>query len=220
MGKKNTGGMNIGTSSVLVAFVLLCLVTFAGLSFLSANSDYRLSRQTADKTTEYYKAGLEADRRLAELDGILSSYAAAASESSYYRELGEQFGDSHDYTWKNDEANGIRTLSFLVNINERQDLSVVLNVLYPSSGDGRCFDIQSYSVIVNSSWQDELKDEIEHYESEYQRDQNESHQLQSNPKAMERIARERYFMKYADEDIFVLNDEENISEQTSDEKVE
>ena len=161
MGKKNTGGMNIGTSSVLVAFVLLCLVTFAGLSFLSANSDYRLSRQTADKTTEYYKAGLEADRRLAELDGILSSYAAAASESSYYRELGEQFGDSHDYTWKNDEANGIRTLSFLVNINERQDLSVVLNVLYPSSGDGRCFDIQSYSVIVNSSWQDELKDEIE-----------------------------------------------------------
>ena len=66
----------------------------------------------------------------------------------------------------------------------------------------------------------ELKDEIEHYESEYQRDQNEIHQLQSNPKAMERIARERYFMKYADEDIFVLNDEENISEQTSDEKAE
>ena len=161
MGKKNTGGMNIGTSSVLVAFVLLCLVTFAGLSFLSANSDYRLSRQTADKTTEYYKAGLEADRRLAELDGIFSSYAAAASESSYYRELEDRFADSLDYTWKNDETNGVRPLSFLVNINERQDLNVVLSILYPSSADERCFDIQSYSVVVNSSWQDELRDEIE-----------------------------------------------------------
>ncbi len=161
MGKKNTGGMNIGTSSVLVAFVLLCLVTFAGLSFLSANSDYRLSRQTADKTTEYYKAGMEADRRLAELDGILSSYAAAASESSYYRELEDQFSGSRDYTWRNDEENGIRTLSFLVNINERQDLSVVLDVLYPSSEDERCFDIKSYCVVVNSSWQNEIRDEID-----------------------------------------------------------
>ena len=61
----------------------------------------------------------------------------------------------------------------------------------------------------------ELKEEIDHFESEYQRDQSEIHQLQSNPKAMERIARERYFMKYADEEIFVLNDEEDASENTS-----
>lgn len=61
----------------------------------------------------------------------------------------------------------------------------------------------------------ELKEEIDHFESEYQRDQSEIHQLQSNPKAMERIARERYFMKYADEEIFVLNDEEDASEKTS-----
>ena len=54
----------------------------------------------------------------------------------------------------------------------------------------------------------DLKEEIEHYEGEYQRDQQQIHQLQSNPKAMERIARERYFMKTPDEDIFVLTDDE------------
>lgn len=53
----------------------------------------------------------------------------------------------------------------------------------------------------------ELREEIEHFEGEYQRDQAQIHQLQSNPKAMERIARERYMMKHADEDIFVLSDE-------------
>lgn len=66
----------------------------------------------------------------------------------------------------------------------------------------------------------ELKDEIEHYEGEYQRDQKEIHLLQSNPKAMERIARERYFMKYADEDIFVLNTEGEPSELKDDEAAE
>ena len=54
----------------------------------------------------------------------------------------------------------------------------------------------------------ELKEEIDYYEGEYQRDQEQIHQLQSNPKAMERIARERYFMKTDDEDIFVLTDDE------------
>lgn len=66
----------------------------------------------------------------------------------------------------------------------------------------------------------ELKDEIEHFEGEYQRDQAQIHLLQSNPKAMERIACERYFMKRAEEDIFVLRDEANESEDSNNETVE
>jgi hypothetical protein len=38
---------------------------------------------------------------------------------------------------------------------------------------------------------------------------------------MERIARERYFMKHADEDIFVLSeDEESINTDTDNETIE
>lgn len=54
----------------------------------------------------------------------------------------------------------------------------------------------------------ELKDEIEYYEGEYRRDQKQIHQLQSDTKAMEKVARERFFMKTADEDIFVLSDDQ------------
>lgn len=54
----------------------------------------------------------------------------------------------------------------------------------------------------------ELKEEIDYYEGEYRRDQNQIHQLQSNTKAMEKVARERFFMKTADEDIFVLSDDQ------------
>jgi hypothetical protein len=44
-------------------------------------------------------------------------------------------------------------------------------------------------------------------DSRYQSDMRQIRELNLNPKAMERIARERYFMKHDDEDIFVLSDD-------------
>ena len=40
--------------------------------------------------------------------------------------------------------------------------------------------------------------------------------MDKNPKAMERIARERYFMKADDEDIFVLSDDDREAKPISD----
>ena len=53
----------------------------------------------------------------------------------------------------------------------------------------------------------QLAEEIEKYDTRYQNDMRQIHELNHNPKAMERIARERYFMKHDDEDIFVLSDD-------------
>lgn len=68
----------------------------------------------------------------------------------------------------------------------------------------------------------ELSEEIEYYEGEYSRHQARIHQLQTDPKAMEEIARERYFMKHADEDIFVLSDDQQtpFTKQSEDETAE
>lgn len=54
---------------------------------------------------------------------------------------------------------------------------------------------------------DELKDEKARYNAVYQRDLAKIRELDRNPKAIERIAREHYFMKADDEDIFVLSDD-------------
>lgn len=68
----------------------------------------------------------------------------------------------------------------------------------------------------------ELQAEIDHYDSEYRRDQAQMRCLQHSPKMMERIARERYFMKAPDEDIFVLSDDalQQQSKDFGDETVE
>ena len=53
----------------------------------------------------------------------------------------------------------------------------------------------------------DLKEEIKVYEDLNKSNKAKIRQLQENPKMMEMIARERYFMKADDEDIFVLSDD-------------
>ena len=59
--KKKQFGMNIGSASILLVFVILCLVSFAVLSIVSANADSRLSTRVLERTTAYYDACNQAD---------------------------------------------------------------------------------------------------------------------------------------------------------------
>ena len=53
----------------------------------------------------------------------------------------------------------------------------------------------------------DLKSQIEAYNRRYESDSRQLHELNRNPKAIQKIARERYLMKADDEDIFVLSDD-------------
>ena len=53
----------------------------------------------------------------------------------------------------------------------------------------------------------ELNEQINEYNKQYERDEAKLHELKSNPHAITKIARENYFMKADDEDIFVLSDD-------------
>ena len=53
----------------------------------------------------------------------------------------------------------------------------------------------------------DLKAEIQKYDERNMEDSRRLKELSRNPKAVERIARERYFMKTDDEDIFVLSED-------------
>lgn len=59
-----------------------------------------------------------------------------------------------------------------------------------------------YEIQINT-----LKAEIEKYNAIYEADSKRLAEIGNDPKAIERIARERYFMKTDDEDIFVLSDD-------------
>ena len=63
--------LTTGTSTLLLIFVSLCLLTFAVLSFLSARADQNLSRKTAERTSAYYETCNQAEDRLGETDRML-----------------------------------------------------------------------------------------------------------------------------------------------------
>ncbi|MBR6263301.1 MAG: septum formation initiator family protein [Prevotella sp.] len=65
-----------------------------------------------------------------------------------------------------------------------------------------------WSHMKNRQRINELQEETAKYNAEFQRDQARIRELDRNPKAMEKIARERFFMKADDEDIFVLSDDD------------
>ncbi len=54
----------------------------------------------------------------------------------------------------------------------------------------------------------DAKAELESYVEQYKRDSIKLHALEANVKGVERVARERYFMKRANEDVFVLSSDE------------
>ncbi len=68
---KNTFS-NFGFTTVLIVFVMICIVTFSALAYLTAASDYRLSKKVADRTTDYYQAEEKAYLVLGEIDSALT----------------------------------------------------------------------------------------------------------------------------------------------------
>ena len=122
--------VNVGSSSILLIFVILCLVAFATLSIISANADATLSQKVADRTLAYYNTSNQAQRSLAAIDKTLAHvYAISDSESSYFESVGYE-------------------KSYLLPITDLQSLSVTLMFLYPQDEFGPFYQITSWQVIT------------------------------------------------------------------------
>ena len=77
-------------------------------------------------------------------------------------------------------------------------------------------DENSFMKRIEYAYQiEDLKTEIRKYDSQYQHDMQQLKELKTDPKAIARVARERYFMKADNEDIFVLSNDEHQTENTA-----
>ena len=73
MKNKHQLPIGIGISSILLIFVILCLLTFAVLSLVSANADYKLVKKNSAHTHEVYEAENSANELMDKIDSILKS---------------------------------------------------------------------------------------------------------------------------------------------------
>ncbi|MFW5677207.1 MAG: hypothetical protein ACOCNL_13245, partial [Acetivibrio ethanolgignens] len=131
---KNTFSfVNIGLSSLLVVFLVLCLTTFALLSLSSAKSDYSLSRNIAEHRTNYYSASYKAEEILAHLDDVMDETYKAAGTENYISSLIQALKSETLITFY--EENGSYFIFYQIPSSDSQVLSVKLQITDPSEHD-------------------------------------------------------------------------------------
>ena len=63
--------VNIGLTSLILIFIILCLATFSLLSLSSARGDQSLAVRSAQAVTEYYRSDAQGEKWLKQADAIL-----------------------------------------------------------------------------------------------------------------------------------------------------
>ena len=127
--KKNNFRFHIGSSSLLLIFIVLSLVSFAVLSLSSSIADKKLTDKMIKKTSDYYTACNEAEEKLATLDSyLLKLYESGVSEEDYFETAKE-------------------STSFAVTVSEYQALEVDVAFLYPENKEGPFYEITEWSLV-------------------------------------------------------------------------
>ena len=84
--RKQSYPINIGTSTLLVVFLILCMFTFAAISLTTARKEYKDAKNSAERNKEYYTAANYAEMKLNELNQAAEhetdvSFAIAINDS-------------------------------------------------------------------------------------------------------------------------------------------
>lgn len=126
--------VNIGLSSLLVIFLVLCLTTFSLLSLSSAKSDYSLSEKLANHRGDYYQASANAEEVVAQLDDLMEKNWKN-SRGTYIASLSD---DLKNYSSKGVEITFTQSgkylgeISFCIPLDDRQQLDVKLGITNPA----------------------------------------------------------------------------------------
>jgi hypothetical protein len=132
MENKREFTMNIGLPSIMLIFVVLCLVSFGVLSLVSANADRKLSQKVLARQKEYYEASNEAQEMLASVDARLhEAYEKSASKSDYISMISD-----------------IPTI-YTYEVGTIQTLRVTLSYLYPDNDSEPLYQIMEWKVITS-----------------------------------------------------------------------
>lgn len=91
---------------------------------------------------------------------------------------------------------------YLAKINAYWLVIIVFLVLTLTLGDSSLYKRYTYDQKIRS-----LEKEIKHYQKEIEINSKKLNDLHTNKEGLERFAREEYFMKKPNEDVFIIKDE-------------
>ncbi len=150
--EKGYPGFQVGTSFLLVIFVIICLVLLGVLSLSGALRDKSYSDKVAEKTGRYYAAVSEAQHKLGEIDKALSEMDKAGDYGIYLEDVGMIVSGLDGFVYRRDEEQAV--LSYKVPVTESQSLFVEVEVLDPEKGEGN-YKIVKWQEDSELVWEEE-----------------------------------------------------------------
>ena len=154
MKKKSFPVTNIGTISLMMIFIVLCMVTFAALSLSSAAGDARLGQRMSEHMQEYYAASNQAEEVLSAVDAILAeAYEAAADTDDYFSRILAGLSDTIDIRMEGENMKA----SYQATVNDTQALSVEISILSPEQiaeeNAESFYRILSWQIVHTDAWE-------------------------------------------------------------------
>ena len=167
---------NIGASSLLVIFLILCLVTFAILTLTSAKSDADFAEKLAHHKTNYYAACNTAESTLDEIDAVLADAwqlsdtdtsknsinndssqpdSTSSDTAAVFTEIETQLTalDSREQLQLSmDFTQSEPTISYAVAIDDKQNLCVTLTLTAAPAKGEAYYRISQWQVQSSGEW--------------------------------------------------------------------
>lgn len=148
---------NIGASSLLVIFLILCLVTFAILTLTSAKSDADFAEKLAHHKTNYYAACNTAESTLDKIDAVLADawQLSDTDTAAVFTEIETQLTalDSREQLQLSmDFTQSEPTISYAVAIDDKQNLCVTLTLTAAPAKGEAYYRISQWQVQSSGEW--------------------------------------------------------------------
>ena len=146
MKKNNYLGIPAGTSLLMVVMVLITLIAFSTISFVSANRDYQLSKDVGITTQEFYHADCIAQEKLMLIDKTLQElYLNSSTEEDYFKKVAE-------HPWEYDmlqESDAY--ISYIVAVNDNEQLLCKMKIQYPENIEA--LEIITWKLEYRKEWE-------------------------------------------------------------------
>lgn len=96
-GESSRNKINIGASSLILIFIVLCMATFGLLSLSSAQGDLKLAKRNGEAVQEYYEADNKGQQWLKMVDQVLSEEMQGERDSARCSlAVKDRLGDMYD----------------------------------------------------------------------------------------------------------------------------
>ena len=139
--RQEVRAVQIGTSSLILIFTVLCLVIFSVMSITGARNDYNLALKNKAHVEAYYKMDGQGEELKAEVNEKLVAIAKASQSADEYEfGLKDSFGEAYD--------GSSRGLSYVIPGENEQSLVIrlVVNQYNDVSDNQENFTIQSWFI--------------------------------------------------------------------------